>query len=792
MAGGEAGATVSDAGSTIAGPVRLAREVLIANRGEIAVRIARTCRSMGIRTIGVASDVDAAALHVEVCDEVVRLAGSAPADTYLDAAALVEAAVRTGADAVHPGFGFLAEDPSFARAVVAAGLTWIGPSPEVIAAMGDKLEAKRRLAEAGVPLVPGEELPAEPNDEDLRAAAARIGLPVIVKAAAGGGGKGMRAVHHLDDLTDAVAAARREAAGAFGDDRVFLERLIARPRHVEVQIVGDVHGTVRHLHERECSVQRRHQKVVEECPSPGIDEEVRAVLTAAAVAAAAALGYTSAGTVEFVVDEDVLARRRAGEAVAADEAVAFLEVNTRLQVEHPVTEEVVRLRDAATGQLTPIDLVRWQLLLAGGWRLPGRQEDLVASGHAIEVRLYAEDVPAGYLPATGTLTAFGPPELPGIRIETGVRAGDTVTTHYDPMLAKVIATAPTRAEAASRLAAALRTTPLLGVTTNRDLLVAVLEDPAFLAGDTTTAYLTERSEVLAAAGRPGIEYVEVAVAFAAVHRAVLARAAAPVLSSLPAAFSNSGVLWDQEAFEVVGARDGSGGDGSAGVEVVGGDGSAGVEVVGGDASAGDGSTGGGADGAGGDGSAGGGADDAERHRPGGDQREAAPALTVRLRPSRDGRLHAQVLREVPRSHLDVEGEVVRELAVHVHRAGADHLDVEVDGRQRRVAIHRDGDGRLQVGLPGRLPVQLRAVGRFPVRQAAVAEGARLAPMPGVVVTVPVAEGEVVAAGAVLVTLEAMKMEHRITAAHAGRVTEVAVEPGQQVVADEVLVVVEPG
>ncbi|TVR19229.1 MAG: ATP-grasp domain-containing protein, partial [Nitriliruptor sp.] len=467
------------------------RAVLIANRGEIAVRIARTCRAMGIRAVGVASEVDADATHVHACDDVVMIGGASPGESYLRGDALIAAAHRAGADAIHPGFGFLAEDPRFAAEVLAAGLTWIGPSPQVIATMGDKLEAKRRMAEAGVPLVPGEELPPEPTAADLHAAAERIGLPIMVKAAGGGGGKGMRAVHHLGDLADAVAAAQREAGSAFGDDRVFLERLIARPRHVEVQVVGDTHGQVLHLFERECSIQRRHQKVVEECPSPGIDAEVRGVLTAAATDAARALGYVSAGTVEFVVDEDVLARRRAGESVPATEAVAFLEVNTRLQVEHPVTEEVVAVRDEATGTLEPIDLVRWQLLVAGGFPLPATQDRVVARGHSIEVRLYAEDVPAGYLPATGRLTAFRVPALPGIRRELGVRAGEAVTPHYDPMLAKVIATAPTRHEAAGRLAAALAASSITGVTTNRDLLVAVLRDDRFLAGATTTAFLAD-------------------------------------------------------------------------------------------------------------------------------------------------------------------------------------------------------------------------------------------------------------------------------------------------------------
>jgi acetyl/propionyl-CoA carboxylase alpha subunit len=703
-------------------PVRLPRAVLIANRGEIAVRIARTCRSMGIRSIAVASEVDRDAAHVEACDEVVVIGGATPGESYLDVGKLLEAAARSGADAVHPGFGFLAEDARFARAVIDAGLTWIGPSPEVIAAMGDKLEAKRLMADADVPLVPGAELPEDADDAALLAVAQRIGLPVLVKAAAGGGGKGMRAVHHLDDLVEAVAAARREAAGAFGDDRVFLERLTGRPRHVEVQVVGDTHGQVLHLLERECSIQRRHQKVVEECPSPGIDQQVRDVLTRAAVDAAAALGYVSAGTVEFVVDDEVLARRRAGEDVAAREAVAFLEVNTRLQVEHPVTEEVVRIRDARTGVLEPIDLVRWQLLIAGGWRLPATQADVVGIGHAIEVRLYAEDVPAGYLPATGTLSAFDVPALPGIRRELGVRAGEVVSPHYDPMLAKVIATAATRAEAAARLATALEASPVVGVTTNRDLLVAVLRVGRFLAGATTTAYLDDHLDDLLAAVRPDEATLDLASLLAAVHATVAARPSAVVLPGLPAAFVPSGVLWDQHTF-------------AAGDDL--------------------------------------------------------SARTVRVRGRRDGRLDVQVLHEVPSGFLDADGERRLEAEVTVHHLDAGDLDVEVAGHRRRVQVHTGAHGRIQVVLPGRAAVALQAVPRFPARGQEEVAGATRSPMPGLVVAVAAQVGDQVVLGQHLVSVEAMKMEHRITAPQAGEVVEVRVAAGQQVDTDEVLVVVEP-
>jgi propionyl-CoA carboxylase alpha chain len=468
---------------------RLPRKVLIANRGEIAVRVARTCRSMGIATVAVHSDVDEAALHVRVCDEAVRLGGATPTESYLRVDALLAAAARTGADAVHPGYGFLSENAAFARAVAEAGLTWVGPTPDAIAAMGDKVEAKRRMAAAGVPLVPGVELP---DGAAVAAAGDEVGFPLLVKAAAGGGGKGMRAVHDPAHLADAVDAARREAAGAFGDDTVFLERLVTAPRHLEVQVVGDTHGRVVHAFERECSIQRRHQKVIEEAPSAAIDDEVRAALCDAAVEAARAIDYVGAGTVEFVADETRLAARRRGEQVDPRDCFAFLEVNTRLQVEHPVTEETVRVRDAATGQLGRLDLVRVQLLVAGGHPLPFAQDDLVQTGHAIEARLYAEDPAAGYLPATGTLEAFAPAAGEGIRWDAGVVEGDVVSVHYDPMLAKVIGTGPTREEAAGRLARALDDTVLLGTITNRELLVDVLRDEAFLAADTTTAFLEER------------------------------------------------------------------------------------------------------------------------------------------------------------------------------------------------------------------------------------------------------------------------------------------------------------
>ncbi len=425
--------------------------VLVANRGEIARRVFRTARDMGLRCVAVYVDADAGAPFVADADEAVRLETG-----YLDGAAVIEAARATGAQAIHPGYGFLSENAGFAADVLAAGLVWIGPTPEVIAAMGDKLAAKKMAVAAGVPTLPSAD---DPADGDA------VGYPLLVKAAAGGGGKGMRIVESAADLAEAVAGAQREALAGFGDDRVFLERYVRRARHVEIQILGDAYGNLLHLGERECSIQRRHQKIVEESPSPVVDDALRAAMGEAALALAGALGYRSAGTVEFLVDDDT-------------RDFWFLEVNTRLQVEHPVTEEV-----------TGIDLVREQLRVAAGEPLDRTQADVRFSGHAIEVRLYAEDPAAGFLPATGTVAAFAPAAEPAVRWDSGVEAGSVVGVSFDPMLAKVIAHAPTRREAAGRLALALTRLHLGGVTTNRDFLAAVLRHPAFLDGDTTTDFI---------------------------------------------------------------------------------------------------------------------------------------------------------------------------------------------------------------------------------------------------------------------------------------------------------------
>lgn len=427
------------------------KTLLIANRGEIARRVIRSAHEMGIRCVAVYVDADAFAPFVSDADEAVRLP-----DSYLDGKSILEAALATGADAIHPGYGFLSENAEFARQTIAAGIAWVGPTPEAIAQMGDKLAAKELATKHDVPILVGSEDPSH---------AETIGYPILVKAAAGGGGKGMRIVLRGEDLDEAIASAKREAAAGFGDDRVFLERYVARSRHIEIQILGDAHGHVVHLGERECSIQRRHQKIIEESPSPRVDSAMRKAMGEAALRLATALGYQSAGTVEFLVDDE-----------SGD--FFFLEVNTRLQVEHPVTEAV-----------TGIDLVRAQLRIAEGLPLDFSQDEIHTEGAAIEARLYAENPTRDFLPATGRLDAYEAAGEPSVRWDSGVEQGSVVGTDFDPMLAKVIAHGPTRAEAAGRLALALERLHLGGIVTNRDFLVATLRTEEFIAGDTTTDFI---------------------------------------------------------------------------------------------------------------------------------------------------------------------------------------------------------------------------------------------------------------------------------------------------------------
>lgn len=439
------------------------RKVLVANRGEIAIRIAQACQELGLKTVGIFSEADRNAPHTRWVDEAYEVGPPEPEASYLNGSRIIQIALRAGADAVHPGYGFLAENPDFAAACAAAGLTFIGPPPEAIRLAGDKVRAKIIARNAGIPTVPGYD-GDDQSDDALIEAAERLGFPVMIKAAAGGGGRGMRLVRTRQELAGALASARREALGAFGDPRLFLEKVVSPARHVEVQILADSHGNVVHLFERECSVQRRHQKVIEEAPSPGIGPGLREKLTAAAVVFARAVGYVNAGTVEFLVGPD-------GD-------FYFLEMNTRLQVEHPVTELV-----------TGLDLVQLQLLVAGGDRLPVTQADISLRGHAIEARIYAEDPTAGFLPAGGELLVFEPPAGAGIRNDVGVEAPMTLSLRYDPMLGKLVVYGPDRATAVGRLRWALSRYAVLGVASNVGFLLDITGHPEFQAGRTFTDFI---------------------------------------------------------------------------------------------------------------------------------------------------------------------------------------------------------------------------------------------------------------------------------------------------------------
>jgi propionyl-CoA carboxylase alpha chain len=628
--------------------------LLVANRGEIARRVFATCRALGIGTVAVYSDADAGAPHVREADRAVRLPGSAPADTYLRGDLIVAAALRAGADAVHPGYGFLAENADFACAVTEAGLTWVGPPAEAVAAMGAKVEAKRILAAAGVPMLPSLTEPV-------------TRFPVLVKASAGGGGRGMRIVRDASALPGALAAARREAEAAFGDGTVFCEPYLERARHVEVQVLADRHGTVLALGERECSIQRRHQKILEESPSPAVDPALRADLYAAAVAAAKAVGYVGAGTVEFLLSES-------GE-------LSFLEMNTRLQVEHPVTECVLGL-----------DLVRLQLLVAEGHPLP---EPPPARGHAIEVRLYAEDPSRDWLPSTGALHRFAVPEVaarfaplerPGIRLDAGVEDGSEVGVHYDPMLAKVIAWAPTRAEAARLLAGTLLRARIHGVSTNRDLLVRILRDPEFLAGDTDTGFL-DRHPTLA---EPLVSTVDTY----------------PLAAALAGAASRAG-----------------------------------------------------------------------RFPSGWRNLPAHPQVV-----SYTGGVEVSY-------RFDRTGTLTEPENVTLLDATPDRVSLAVDGVRSEYAVHRVGDVSYVDGPDG--AVALTELPRFPLPEAETPQGSLVAPLPAVVGRVGVSPGATVSAGELLLTLEAMKLEHPVLAPYAGTVATVAVREGQQVDAGTVLATVTP-
>jgi propionyl-CoA carboxylase alpha chain len=627
-------------------------KLLVANRGEIARRVLRTCRDLGIATVAVFSDPDRDAPFVAEADEAVPLGGAAPAESYLRADAIVEAAERTGADAVHPGYGFLAESADFAERCRKRDLTFIGPSPEALAAMGNKLEAKRLALLANVPVLPGLE----------------AGFPVMVKAVLGGGGVGMRVVRDRAELDEAVAAAGRAAAAAFGDGQVFLERYLEGARHVEVQIAGDARGRVVHLFERDCSIQRRYQKVIEEAPSPAVDAALRRRLGELAVAAGRAVGCTGIATVEFLL---------------ADGELRFLEMNARLQVEHPVTECV-----------TGLDLVRLQLRLAEGEPLPEAVPPL--RGHAIEARLYAEDPRRGFLPAAGTLHRFRIDPRPGLRVDAGVVDGSRVDAHYDPLLAKVIAHAPSRAEAARLLASALESARLHGPPTNRGLLVSVLRQPAFLAGEADTGFLERHAGELAPARAVWLEAVAAALAAQAARRAG---------TTLPSGWRNNPSQLQRTELEMVG--------------------------------------------------------------------NAGPGISVGYRLHPDG------------LEVEVDGEP-REL--RLWSCGPELVELEAGGVRRRFEIHRVGDVHYVDGPLG--ACALRELPRFPEpARAATTAGSLAAPLPGVVRRVAARAGDSVEAGTLLLVIEAMKMEHHVTAPRAGQVGAILVAEGEEVAAGTLLAVV---
>ncbi len=673
-------------------------KVLVANRGEIARRVFATARDMGLATVAVYADGDADAPFVAEADQAVALGGVSAAETYLDHDKLLAAARRTGADAVHPGYGFLSENAGFAQAVIDAGLTWIGPPPAAIAAMGDKLEAKKRMTAAGVPTLPSVELG---DGVDVAAEAAAIGYPVLIKAAAGGGGKGMRVVETPDGLDDAVAGAAREAEAAFGDGTVFLEKYLTATRHVEIQILGDSHGNVVHCFERECSIQRRHQKIIEEAPSPGITAATRDAMGAAAVAAAAAIDYHSAGTVEFLVTD-----APEGADPAAPQPFYFLEVNTRLQVEHPVTEEI-----------TGLDLVRQQILVADGQPLAFAQDDLTIDGAAVEARLYAEDPDAGFLPATGTLLAFAEADEPAIRLDTGVESGSIVGVDFDPMLAKVIAHAPTRREATLKLALALERMTIVGVTTNRDFLVRALRTDEFLAGDTTTDFI-DRVDLAPATAAPDPSGSPVADAVTAelVAVLVLARQAANRRRAGSLAFMRSGYRNSVMPPETLTLALGAGAEAPVAYR---------------------------------------------------SQRDGSFTVTVGEGPDLVARLDAEGL------SLD----------------GFTTIEATVDGVRAAYDVVVDGDRWHVQGPTGRLDGVVRS--RFPDPGGEAVAGGQLAPMPGNIRTIDVAQGDVVEPGQTLLVMEAMKMEHSVVAPERSRVAEIRCAVGDQVDNGAVLVVLEP-
>lgn len=656
--------------------------VLVANRGEIAQRILRGAREQGYRTIAVYSEADRDSPHVACADEAVLL-GPAPArDSYLNPERVLEAAARSGAQAIHPGYGFLSENAAFATACHAAGLVFIGPSSEAIRLMGNKAAAKRRMLAAGVPCIPGYQDEGQ-SDADLLSAAAEIGMPLMVKAAAGGGGRGMRLVQEEAELLPAIAAARSEAESAFASGELILEKALLQPRHVEIQVFGDAHGQLVHMGERDCSIQRRHQKVVEEAPCPVMTPELREAMGEAAVAAAKSIDYVGAGTVEFLLD--------------AAGSFYFLEMNTRLQVEHPVTECV-----------TGIDLVALQFAIAQGGHLPWPQEEICIEGHAIEVRLYAEDSSKDFLPASGDVHAWLPPEGCGVRVDHGLVAGQSVSPFYDPMLAKIVAFGSDRAAARRRLLRALRDTVVFGVVTNRQFLIDVLERERFVEGAATTAFVTEE--------------------FPQGYREAAATEEHYCLA---------GLLQFLQA------------------------------------------------------------DEASRENRVADDIKDIPLMNSAPFASSFAYRGVDGLREIRASQrgedcyrLELDGKSYDIEVIEQVQDG--RLRVDIDGHQGKLAFAFTDPDTVELLWHGQ-SIRLRNELAFSaVEQSATTSGAVIAPMHGNVLTVSVAPGQRVQIGDELAVMEAMKMEHRLTAAIDGEVTALHVAAGEQVASGQLLLELEAG
>ena len=713
-------------------------KVLIANRGEIAVRIIRTLNALGIRCVAVYSDADAGARHVLEPGEAVRIGPPPAAASYLNIGAIIEAARATGAQAIHPGYGFLAENAAFARACADAGLTFVGPPADAIEAMGDKIAAKATVAAAGVPVVPGSGKPGM-SDDELISALNDLVFPLLVKPSAGGGGKGMHVVNSPAGLPAALAAARREARAAFGDDTLLVERYITRPRHIEIQVLADTHGTVVHLGERECSLQRRHQKIIEEAPSPLLDETRRAAMGAAAVEAARSVGYTGAGTVEFIVPGD------------SPDEFFFMEMNTRLQVEHPVTELVYGL-----------DLVEWQLRVAAGERLAGVPRPM--TGHAVEARVYAEDPSRGFLPTGGTVLALREPAATGVRVDSGLAEGMTVTSAYDPMLAKVAAWGPDRATALRRLDAALAETAVLGVTTNTAFLRTLLANPDVQAGhlDTTlaervaagatapsTPASADAATVPPASGSAGVP--DEVLAAAALARLLASTVTGGITADpwdIPDGWRIGGRAWTKFRFAV---GTGAGGAGVVAEVRVRGLPDAGPEVAAGEG-------------------------------------DPVPARAE----FRDAAPHGTGLPVAGLARAGAPTAGPTGAGRPGAGQGGSDLILTYAGRTVRFAYAAD-EQTVWLGRGGRAWA-LTEEEAAPARggRAGGADGTVRSPMPGTVLAVHVALGQRVTAGQAIVVVEAMKMEHAVTAPVAGTVTELTAAPGRQVRMDEPLAVIDSG